>query len=164
MGETLFILVLFVIGLAVLVTDIFVPSHALLTVVGLGILAYAVLRTFQYWGTFAGVASVVVCLVTWPVMAYYGVKHWYRTPAGRWLAPPNPILTTHDVGVDVAALIPLIGAQGVAVTLLRPVGICRFGEQRVQCVAEAGIIEPDSRVVGMAVRGGQLVVSAAPTA
>lgn len=160
MGEAVFILVLFAIGLLVLVVDIFVPSHALLTVVGLGILAYAVVRTFQHWGAYAGVSSIIACLIIWPIMAYIGVKNWHRTPAGRWLAPPNPVLTTQDIGVDVASLVPLIGAKGTAVTNLRPVGICCFGDQRVPCIAETGIIEADTPVVGLAVRGGQLVVGA----
>ncbi|GMU36172.1 MAG: hypothetical protein AMXMBFR22_03630 [Phycisphaerae bacterium] len=161
MSDIVIITGLFAVGLLVLVADIFLPSHAILTVVGLGLLGFAVYKVFVLYGATAGVISITACLVLWPAMVYVGVKHWYRTPAGRLLAPPNPTLTAEHIGVETESLAGLIGATGFALTPLRPVGTCRFGDRRVACVAESGHIERDAVVVGLAARSGQLVVAKA---
>lgn len=159
MPESVIITLLFVAGLIVLVADIFLPSHFILTVVGLGLLAAGSYRVFVQYGEAAGLVSIVACVIVWPALAYVGVKNFHLTPFGRRLIVPNATATAEDVGVDVAALASLIGTRGVAETRLRPVGICEFGAQRVACIAETGQIEPRTPVMGIAIRGAQLVVA-----
>lgn len=159
MQEGLIITLLFAAGLAVLVADIFLPSHFILTVAGLGLLAAASYRVFVQYGQSAGLASILACIIAWPALAYIGVKNFHRTPFGRRLIIPNETATAEDVGVEVAALASLIGSRGVSETPLRPVGICRFGAERTACIAETGQIEPQTPVIGIAIRGAQLVVA-----
>jgi len=42
-----------------------------------------------------------------------------------------------------------VGTTGQAMTPLRPVGICRFGDRRVECKAEYGMIGKGTEVVAI---------------
>jgi membrane-bound ClpP family serine protease len=46
-----------------------------------------------------------------------------------------------------------IGARGMALTDLRPIGTCQFGRQRIECLAEGGLIDAGSSVVVVALDG-----------
>lgn len=163
MDDSLVLFIMFAIGLLILVAEIFIPSHGVLTVVGLGCLIFGIVKTFQVHGNTAGVGAIAACLVIWPIMALLAVKYWYRTPMGKYLAPPNPTLTSADRGLETDELVPYIGARGLTVSPLRPVGVCQFGDRRLSCIAEMGIIDPQKEVMGIGVRSGQLVVTPAPS-
>jgi membrane-bound serine protease (ClpP class) len=51
-----------------------------------------------------------------------------------------------DAIPDTPELKGLLGAVGVVLTPLRPVGMCDFSGQRVECVAESGYVEKDRKV------------------
>ena len=132
--------ILYSVGILLLVAEIFLPSHALLSVAGGGFLAWAVYRTFQL-SEAGGYVSLVLLAILLPTMAILAVRHWHRTPIGRRISPPNPVLTAEDAGARPDLLEPFIGQVGVTLTPLRPVGECRFGSQKIECVAESGMID-----------------------
>ncbi|HEX5659628.1 MAG TPA: NfeD family protein [Polyangiales bacterium] len=53
-----------------------------------------------------------------------------------------------------------VGQSGVAESDLRPVGVARFGEQRIDVVSEGGYVRAGSRVRVIAVEGARIVVRA----
>jgi membrane-bound serine protease (ClpP class) len=54
----------------------------------------------------------------------------------------------------------LVGAAGVAVSDLRPVGICRINDLRLECLAEGGVIDAGRRVKVVSVLGNEVKVRA----
>lgn len=152
------ILLLYAVGMLFLVAELFLPSHGVLTIAGLGFLGTAVYQTFDNYGEQAGLLSILGCMVLLPAMAYVAVKYWRQTPIGRRIVPPNPVLTNADVGVPVEALSQLIGKTGKTTTPLRPVGICEFDGQRISCIAQFGSVEPGVPVVGIKLQSGNLAV------
>lgn len=152
------ILLLYAAGMLFLVAELFLPSHGVLTVAGLGFLGTAVYQTFANYGEQAGLLSILACMVLLPTMAYVAVKYWRQTPIGRRIVPPNPVLTNADAGAPVAALHALIGKTGVTTTPLRPVGICEFDGKRISCVAQFGTVESGVPVVGVKLQSGNLAV------
>ncbi len=153
------ILVLFyTIGVLMLVAEIFIPSHGILSVAGLGFLITAVVKTFTYGGREAGIIAIFACLVFVPAFAFVAIKYWHRTPVGRRIAPPNPLLTTNNTSVPIEALTRLVGQTGRSQTPLRPVGICEFNGKRVSCIAEFGMIEAGVTVEGVRISGSNLAV------
>ena len=146
-------------GVLILVAEIFIPSHGILTVAGLGFLSTAVVRTFLDFGREAGVASALACLVALPVFGYVSVKYWRRTPIGRRIVPANPVLTSADTSVPIERLSALVGRTGRAVSALRPVGVCEFGGCRVSCVTELGVVEAGSEVLATGIVNGNLAVT-----
>jgi membrane-bound serine protease (ClpP class) len=149
---------LYGVGLLMLVAEIFIPSHGVLTLAGLGFLVVAVVKTFSYGGREAGVIAIFACSVFLPAFAFVAIKYWRRTPIGRRIAPPNPVVTAADTSVPVEELTRLIGQTGRSTTPLRPVGICDFDGKRISCVAAFGIIEAGTAVEGVRLVGSNLAV------
>jgi membrane-bound serine protease (ClpP class) len=158
MSTGILLLVLFGLGAVVLIAEIFIPSQGVLSLLGLAFLIAAVIVTFRDYGRGPGVLAVGGCLVFVPTMAILAVKYWHRTPIGRRISPPNPVLTDDDAGLEVEEIEALIGQAGEARTPLRPVGICEFGNQRVSCVAEYGYVETGQKVRAIGRKGGNLAV------
>ncbi len=150
-------LLLYLLGIAVLVLEIFIPSHGVLTVAGLGFLGGGVYMAFKI-GPIVGYVALMFSIILLPTFAALAVKYWYRTPIGKRVAPPNPTVTEADLDFHTDRLEALVGRQGRSLTPLRPVGSCEFEGRRIQCVAESSIIAADAVVRGIAVRGRDLVV------
>lgn len=158
MPDVIVLILLYAVGVLILVGEIFIPSHGVLSVAGIGFLVAAVVKTFGYAGREAGIMAVVACAVLLPTFAVLAIKYWHRTPVGRRIAPPNPTFTLSDTPVPIEELSKLIGRTGRSATALRPVGICEFGGRRISCVAELGIIEEDVAVEAVGIRSGNLAV------
>lgn len=152
------VILLYCVGLLMLVAEIFIPSHGILSIVGLGFLVTAVVKTFTYGGREAGVIAVLACLVFLPTFAYLSVKYWPRTAVGRRISPPNPVLTAEDTSVPIEEMAALIGRTGRSISPLRPVGVCEFNGKRISCVAEFGMVDADVIVEGVSLKGSNLAV------
>ena len=157
MADTLTLILLYGIGALVLIAEFFIPSHGILTVTGLGFLVAAVAMTFRI-SAGAGYISVVSLLILLPVAAVVAIKYWPNTWMGRKIAPPNPVLTHEDTGNIDEKLQPFIGRHGRSITPLRPIGTCVFDGQRLECVAEVGMIERDLPIKAVGIRGRNLAV------
>lgn len=153
-------MLLYGVGAGMLVAEIFIPSHGILTVVGLGFLAAAVAKTFSYAGETVGVVAILGCAVALPTFAFVCIKYWPHTPIGRKIAPPNPVLTAADGEARIQEFRALIGQTGRALSPLRPVGICDFNGRRIPCVAEWGVVETAETVVATGIKSGNLAVRA----
>ncbi len=149
---------LYIVAVLILVAEIFIPSHGILTVVGVGFLIAAVWKTFEYGDT-AGTIAILASIVFIPTFMYVSVKVWHRTPMGRAISPPNPELTAADSGVPLKELEALLGRSGRTVSPLRPVGICDFAGRRVSCVAEFGVLESGVAVRAVGLKGGTVAVA-----
>ena len=145
-------------GAVMLLAGVLLPSHGGLSLAAFGFLAAGVVRTFDH-GRIAGVAAMVACAVFVPAMAYVSIKYWRRTPLGRRIVPPNPVLTNADRGIPIERLTALVGRTGRTVSPLRPVGTCEFDGRHVSCVTEFGMMDTDVTVVGTGIKGSNLVVS-----
>ncbi|MFH1110167.1 MAG: hypothetical protein V1790_13375 [Planctomycetota bacterium] len=158
MSEVGIIALLFGAGALVLVAELFIPSHGVLTFVGIALLVAGIVQTFRFGGEKAGAISVLACLVVLPVFAVAAIKIWPRTWVGRRIAPPNPVLTPRDTSVPVEEISRFVGQTGRTLSPLRPVGICEFQGRRVSCIAEFGMLDVGVTVEGLRVVSGQLAV------
>ena len=111
--------------------------------------------------TTAGHVSVILSLIFLPTMGFLSIKYWHQTPVGKRISPPNPVVTAADTGDWEAKLSPYIGKVGRSLSQLRPVGTCEFDGERLECIAEMGVIDRDQRVKAIAVRGRNLSVAPA---
>jgi len=157
MDSTAIIVLLYIAGVLLLVAEIFVPSHGLITLGALTCLGVAVYYTFGRTTT-GGAIALLSCLVLVPTVMIIGIKNIHRLPMGDKLAPPNPHQQHSLYDAEQNQCAALIGRIGRSVTALRPVGICDFNGERVSCVAEYGIIDAGRQVVGIGVHLNNLVV------
>ena len=159
MSDWAVIFLLFAAGLLVFTAEIFIPSHGVLTVVGLGFLVAGIVKTFSFGGREAGTISILACLVVLPGFAMLAIKYWPKTPVGRRVVPPNPIVDAADGSIPVRELEAMIGQTGLALTPLRPVGMCDFDGRRVSCISQMGLIDAGARVEALGISSGNLAVS-----
>ena len=146
------------VGIALLVAEIFLPSHGVLIALGLGSLGGGIYAAFQF-SLIVGYVSLLLSLVLVPTFAVMAVRLWPNTFIGRRIAPPNEEFRRSESPRDGnGELRGLIGQTGLTLTPLRPVGTCDFGGRRVECLAESGMIDRDSKVVAIDVQGQSLVV------
>lgn len=160
MNDPALLLSLFAAAILVLVAEIFIPSHGILSVAGIGILIGAIVKTFSIYGEAVGVAVLLASLIVIPTLAVVAVRTWPNTRIGKLIAPPNPVYTAGDFGTDPAELELLIGREGRTLSTLRPIGTCQFGNQRLECVSESGLVDADVRIRAVGVRGRNLEVAA----
>ena len=163
LSEAGILIMLYGLGALILVAELFIPSHGVLTVVGLGFLIAGVFMTFQNYGERAGLVAIVTCLIALPVFGVAAVKLWPKTWIGRRIAPPNPVDSAADSAVPVQELTRFVGRTGRAISPLRPVGICEFEGKRISCTVEYGIIETGAEVEAVRLVNGTLAVKAVPS-
>jgi membrane-bound ClpP family serine protease len=72
------------------------------------------------------------------------------------LAPPKR--ERGDAIPDTEQLKEMVGAEGIVITPLRPVGTCDFSGKRIECVAESGYVDRDKKVRVIRIQGTQLTV------
>lgn len=160
MGEISFLILLFAIAAIVLVAEVFIPSHGVLTVVGLGFLVVAIVKTFAY-GQVAGVLAIIATLIVLPVFAVTAVKVWPHTRIGRILSPLNPVSTKEQKLADLEDIVALVGRQGRTLSPMRPVGACEFDGRRLECICESGMIDAGVVVRAVGIKGRNLEVAVA---
>jgi membrane-bound ClpP family serine protease len=158
MEPTVVVILLLAAGLVVLVAEIFIPSHGLLCLVGLALLGTAIYRAYSDLTETAGHLSVAATVVSLPTMAWIAVKTFHHTPWGKKIAPPNPIARAEEFAPQHESLKTHIGQTGKSITPLRPVGTCMINGERINCVAETGMIEDGIEIEAIGVRGRELEV------
>ena len=150
MGSELWIVLLFALGLSLIVAEIFLVG------VVLGLMGLACMLVSIYFGfeKSAGIGwtLVAIAVVSVPVLALAWVKVINRVLAMKFT----------QTGYTSAQMQykDLVGQEGVALTTLRPAGMARFGEKKVDVVSEGEVIDRDSRVRVVEVKGNRVVVRA----
>ena len=147
-----------VVGLLLLVAEVFVPSGGLLFVMALCSLVAGVAMVFVQdtplgWLTLVGV--FIAAPITWGVMFHY----WPKTRMGR------RFMLERSDDDDTVASMPVIleleqlrGKVGRAISPLRPSGVVDFDGRRIDVMSEGMLIEPDEWVRCIDVRAGRVLV------
>ena len=157
MSEWGTLIVLFAAGTLLLVAEIFLPSHGILTIAGIGFFAVGTYRAYEI-GQAVGTTAAMGSLLALPTFAYVSIKYWHRTPLGKLISPPNAPHPPEDLTSPAHVLAPLIGRTGKTVSALRPVGICEFDGRRVSCICRLDMIEAGAAVEAVGISGGDLQV------
>jgi membrane-bound serine protease (ClpP class) len=138
-----FVALLIGIGVVLSVAEALLPTHGILGLLGGGSVACAIVAAARV-SPWAGIALLVAAVAALPLLWVAFVHYWPRTPLGRRivmqpLESPPPTLAVR------------VGQTGVAVSELRPMGLCEFDGTRVEAISEHGIIEPgtDVKVVAL---------------
>lgn len=169
-GYLLWALVLLGASLLLLFMELFVPSGGLIGILA-GIASLGSIIAFFQYDTTWGLVATGAYLVLGPIIGVFGFKWWINSPLGRRMIlggdepgavdpedDDSPMSTAHARKERLAQLRQLIGAQGVAVTPLRPVGVVKINGQRVDAIAEMGVIDAGTTVTVTDVYDNQIKV------
>lgn len=158
------------VALVLLFIELFVPSGGLIGVLA-GVAAIASLVAFFQYDATLGLAMTGVYIVLGPIAIIAIFKLWLNSPIGRRLILGGQEGTAAGSDETIAtseqqrrqrleALRELIGAEGVTVTALRPVGTVKVGNQRIDALAESGMIAADTPVTVVDIYDNQIKVRA----
>ncbi|MBL8964094.1 MAG: hypothetical protein KF787_10010 [Phycisphaeraceae bacterium] len=132
-----------------LVIEIFVPSGGL---IGTLSIASAIAGIICLWrhDTVWGAAGTLGTMVAGPIIFFQGLKIWRHTPLGRRMVGELPEEVQQarrdEEARQARELLALVGAEGEAITDLRPVGVVRIKGKRYDALSETYLIPAGSRV------------------
>lgn len=150
-------IVLYLLCAALLVVEVFVPSFGLITICAMAAMAGGLAIFFNH-SLMAGWGGVIVAVVMIPTVLIMAYKLFPKTRFGRNVSLAGPNRAKGDAIPDTEQLEQMLGLLGRVITPLRPVGMCDFSGQRLECVAESGYVDKDQTVEIIKVEGTQLTV------
>jgi len=143
-----------VIGSAVIITEIIIPSAGLLSVVAICLFGYSIYLVFTTVSDFAGFVFICADMVVIPLLIIYGIKLMARSPVTlRKKLSKSDGFTSQSQELE-----GYTGFEGEAVTNLRPSGTALIDGKRLDVIARGEYIEKGSRIVVSAVEGNQVIV------
>lgn len=140
-----------------MIAEVFVPSGGLISVCALACLIGG-LMIFFHTSTIAGWVGIAVAIVMIPSVLIITYKIFPKTGFGKAVTLTPPERQAGDAIPDTAKLMEMVGAVGMVITPLRPVGMCDFSGQRIECVAESGYIDKGIKIQVINVQGTQVTV------
>ncbi|HGY10867.1 MAG TPA: serine protease [Desulfobacterales bacterium] len=145
-----------VIGIMVIIAEIFIPSLGVLAVIALALLSYSIYIVFTSISTTAGVIFTGLDIIIVPLIVVLGIKILAKSPLAlkRELSKQNGVVSQKE------KLETYINMKGTAVTDLRPAGMAQINSQRVDVVTDGEYIEADTPVIVTGVAGNRIVVEA----
>jgi len=142
---------------ALIIAEVFVPSGGLISIFALACLIGGAVIFFQHSAT-VGWIGVGIAAVMIPGVLIFAYRIFPKTRFGKSVTLTPPERQQGDAIPDTSELKEMLGEVGVVLTPLRPVGMCDFSGQRVECVAEGGYIDKDKKVKVIDVESTQLTV------
>jgi membrane-bound ClpP family serine protease len=148
------IILLTVVALLLIAMDFYLPGFVLGSI-GILLMLTAVGIEFSHGGLSRAAGLFILETVLGLGTVYVTIRYSSQTAAGKMM------ILSHDQTNQSAVANPpteLVGATGIAQTLLRPAGTAELNGKRLDVVAESGMIEPGSTIKVVAVEGARIVV------
>lgn len=162
MQTLIWVAALLLVGLAVMVLEVFVPSGGVLGFLSLVAIGAAIVMAFMEQGAAFGMAVLAVACAAVPAALAMAFRWFPETPLGRRVLPPPPAPEDVIPAADRRRrLRELVGRGGRAVSELVPWGAVAIGEEQFEAVSETGPVEAGTEVEVVGVQGGALVVRSA---
>jgi membrane-bound ClpP family serine protease len=163
MQTLLWVGTLLLVGLAVMVLEVFVPSGGALGLLSLVAIGAAIVMAFMEQGPGFGMAVLAVAFAAVPAVLAMAFRWFPDTPLGRRVLPPPPAPEDVIPAADRRRrLRQLVGRVGQVVSELVPWGAVAVGDGQFEAVSETGPVAAGMEVEVVGVQGGALVVRAAP--
>jgi len=145
-------IVLLLLGIGLLVAEIFIPSFGMTGFLGIVSILTAVVLTAETIGQ--GVVMFLVILVIVLVLMFLA----YRVVASK----RSPLILKDSVNEDHGNddLAYYLGKEGVALTILRPAGKGDFDGVRLDVLTEGGFIGKGETIVVSSIEGKKIFVKA----
>lgn len=146
-------LALLAISVLLFVVDIFVPTAGVLAIVSLAVAIAGVVCLFRYNNTW-GMIGVLAVIIGGPTLFFLGLNIMPNTPIGRKLVlgadsdEDARRITTADTYAQ------LVGAEGMVISDLRPVGVVKIGDERFDALSETTLIRSGTKIKVVAVVDG----------
>jgi membrane-bound serine protease (ClpP class) len=152
-----FAVFLYLASAALIIAEVFVPSGGLISICAFACLIGGAVIFFNH-STTTGWIGLIIAIIMIPSVLVFAYRLFPKSKFGRAVTLTPPQRKVGDAIPDTDELKELLGAVGVVLTPLRPVGTCDFSGQRVECVAESGFVDKGEKVKVIHVQETQLTV------
>ncbi|MEC9373435.1 MAG: NfeD family protein [Planctomycetota bacterium] len=156
---------LLMLAILLIVIEVMVPSGGVIALVA-GAVAIASIIFFWRYSLTWGLISLIAVMILAPTSVVFALKVWPNTYFGSRLIhgareDDETMMRDRERRAEEAqARQALVGARGEALTDLRPVGTVRIEGERVEALAEGGVIDAGATVRVTSVDGNQIRVRA----
>lgn len=150
---------LLLVGLSLLMAEIFVPSGGLIGFLSFSSITAAIVMAFYQSGPIMGVSFLMIACVAVPFALAAAFRFLPHTPMGKRLLPDLP--TSEEVmpdSDDRRRLRGLVGRTGRAKSRMLPSGAVVIDGHTIDAMSEGQPIEPGQPVRVIEVRGTMVVV------
>lgn len=150
---------LLLLGLGILVLELFVPSGGILGVLAALSFAGSIAVAFYADPRFGGIMLTAAAILI-PALIAVGVHWWPNTPLGRLILIQRPESDEEILpdGEEYQQLKTIVGKRGVAKSKMLPSGIVSIDGKTFDAVSQGMAIEPGEQVLVVAVRTNRVVV------
>jgi membrane-bound ClpP family serine protease len=159
MDALVWIVALLVVGLAVLVLEVFLPSGGVLGFLSVLAIGAAIVMAFVEQGAALGLTVLAISFVAVPAVLALAFRWFPDTPLGRRVLPPPP--GANDVlpaAERRRRLRDLVGREGRVTSELMPWGEVTIDGLVHEAISESGPLAVGAEVEAVAVEGRGLVV------
>jgi membrane-bound serine protease (ClpP class) len=163
-------IVLFLAGVLCLGVELLlIPGFGVVGVTGILLMMASIILASQtfilpespsQWREFTfSMLPLVIAMMSLGVFAVLVSKYLPHVPLlGRMVLQPDFAAADHGGALPAGSFEDLLQSEGVAMTMLRPAGLVRFGDQYIDVVSDGGYINEGERVQVIEVRGNRIVV------
>ncbi|MCP4719147.1 MAG: serine protease [Desulfobacteraceae bacterium] len=143
-----------ILGILVILAEIFIPSLGILTAIALGLLSYSLYQVFTTISTSVGLVFLGFDLLAIPILVILGMKILAASP----LSLKNKLSSKEGVVSQASGLEGYRDKQGKSVTNLRPAGTALINGKRLDVVTDGDYIEANTPIIVTGVTGNQIIV------
>ncbi len=142
------------VGVALLVLEVFVPGFGLCGISGLILLTVGIVITWNTYGSVAGLAVTLIALA----LAGISISVSIKSAATGKLSKSALILNRVTQPMEHEDTEELIGKEGITATVLNPVGIAEFDGVRLNVVSEGSYMAKGAKVRITQIDGAKIIV------
>jgi membrane-bound serine protease (ClpP class) len=149
-----FPLVLQLVGIAIIIAEIIIPSGGIISILAALVFGYSLYIAFTQVSPGAGMLFVLADMIIIPVSVYVGLKMIARSPVTlKTTLSRAQGIVSQEPGIEAYA-----GKEGLTKTDLRPAGFATIDGIRVDVVTRGEYISKDTPIVVHGVTGNQIIV------
>jgi membrane-bound ClpP family serine protease len=154
-------LALLAVALVLVIVEVFIPSGGLIALGATAAAFAGIIMLFRYNTTW-GLTGVLAVMVLGPAAFGFALRVWPSTPMGRKMLGEKSIeereIERQSVQRERDRMGALLGAEGIAMTDFRPIGVVILDGERLDALSEAGYIRAGTRVRVTVVESNQIKV------
>ena len=148
-------------GVAAVIVEMFVPALGLIGAGGLAAIVASIVMVYREFGTLVGSIYLGAAIIVLPVLFVLYFRYLPRTFVGKRLIQQD--VQDREAGYSsytAEKYDGLVGKEGVALTVLRPVGTVLIDDNKYSAVTAGEFVERDQPIVVSKVEGSRIVVRA----
>lgn len=154
-GPFILPVILQIAGVITIIAEVILPSGGILSIVAAGVFGFSLYKAFAISST-AGMIFAVADVIMIPILVLAGLKFIALSP----VTLKKTLSREEGVQTQKKQLEELLNAAGTAITDLRPAGVVRIADRRIDAVTQGGYIDKGTPIVVIKVTGNQVIVKA----